>query len=315
MTTTNNDLLPFPKVLRVEPASQCNLSCSHCPTGTVDMARSVMSQAVFERVLEKIEKHKNSIKVVVLYHGGEPLLNRNFYNMVKAIKKINESIFIKTVSNGVALTLEHSKQIIDSMLDLIEFSLDGESSSESQFVREKSNTEKIVKNIEGLINLKKTSRRTAPEIYISTTQFLRNKNPKNILNEPPVPIWLEKIFSNKVAGFKATYALKWPHMGDTGKYDFYEVSGADSDSCDHVINTMTIRADGTVVPCCYDLTSKLNMGNIMERSLTDIWENVKYNALRKSIESKKYYSICANCAVVRPPTYLIPKWTQQIYPV
>jgi sulfatase maturation enzyme AslB (radical SAM superfamily) len=155
MTTVKDKFLSFPRVLRVEPASQCNLSCSHCPTGTVEMSRSVMTEEVFERVLEEIEHYKNDIKVIVFYHGGEPLLNRNFYSMVAKVKEINNSFFVKPVSNGMALTLNHAKQIINSGLDMIEFSLDGESSKESQHVREQSNTGKIVKNIQTLIDLKK----------------------------------------------------------------------------------------------------------------------------------------------------------------
>lgn len=307
MTISNVELLPFPRVLRIEPASQCNLACSHCPTGTVEMARSVMTEQVFEKVLEEIERHKAFIKVIVLYHGGEPLLNRNFYNMVAQIKVINDSFFVKTVSNGMALTLGHAKQIISSGLDMIEFSLDGESPDESQHVREKSNTQRIVKNIKGLIELKAIAGAIKPDIYIATTQFLRDKDQVNVLGEPPVPAWLEQMFEG-VSGFKSTYALQWPHMGDSGKFDFLTVGGYDSNECDHVINTLTIRADGSVVPCCYDLTSKLVMGNILDQSLTDIWNGRKYQILRRSIASKKYISICATCAVVRPATYLIPKW-------
>ena len=67
------------------------------------MDRGLMGVEVFECVLSEIAVHKDAIKVIVLYHGGEPLLNNNFYNMVARIKDINNSIFIKTVSNGMAL--------------------------------------------------------------------------------------------------------------------------------------------------------------------------------------------------------------------
>ena len=59
----------FPSVIRVEPASQCNLSCTHCPTGTVDMT-GIMQKDCFD-VKKIISKYKN-IRVIVLYHGGEP---------------------------------------------------------------------------------------------------------------------------------------------------------------------------------------------------------------------------------------------------
>ena len=70
---------------------------------------------------------------------------------------------------------------------------------------------------------------------------------------------------------------------------------------------MTIRSNGDVVPCCYDLTSKLIMGNIMNDDPEEIWKNKSYKDLRDSIQKKKYKSICSNCAVVKPNKYLIQK--------
>lgn len=309
MTILNTGLIPFPHVLRIEPASQCNLACSHCPTGTVDMDRGIMGEDVFEKVLSEISAHKDSIKVIVLYHGGEPLLNSNFYSMVTRIKDIDNSIYIKTVSNGMALTKKHAEDILNSGIDLIEFSLDGESPDESQHVRVDSNTQRIIKNIKGLITLKKSRNAAKPEIYIVTTQFLRDKNFTEPLGVPAVPGWLEHLFEGDVSGYKPAYAIKWPHMGNSGKFDFFKpVGGTGSDECDHVINTLTVRADGSVVPCCLDLTSKLVMGNILEESLMDIWTGRKYSMLRQSIKSKNYISICSTCFVVRPPVYLVPKW-------
>lgn len=309
MTILNTGLIPFPRVLRIEPASQCNLACSHCPTGTVDMDRGIMEGVVFEKVLSEISAHKDFIKVIVLYHGGEPLLNRNFYSMVARINDINSNFVIKTVSNGMALTKKHAEDILNSGIDLIEFSLDGESSDESQHVRVDSNTQLIIENIKGLIALKKSRNAAKPEIYIATTQFLRDKNSTESPGAPAVPAWLKHLFEGEVSGYKTTYALRWPHMGNSGKFDFFKpVSGVDSNECDLVVNTLTVRADGTVVPCCFDLTSKLVMGNILEESLADIWNGQKYSMLRESIKSKNYISICNTCVVVRPPVYLVPKW-------
>ena len=36
-------MVTFPKVLRIKPASKCNLGCVHCPTGIIEMQRDVMS--------------------------------------------------------------------------------------------------------------------------------------------------------------------------------------------------------------------------------------------------------------------------------
>ena len=114
MIISKTESIPFPRVLRIEPASQCNLACSHCPTGTVDMDRGIMGEGLFEKVLSELFVNKNYIKVVVLYHGGEPLLNSNFYRMVARIKDIDNRIIIKTVSNGMALTQKHSEDLLNS---------------------------------------------------------------------------------------------------------------------------------------------------------------------------------------------------------
>ena len=303
--------LPFPRVLRIEPASQCNLSCSHCPTGTVDMDRGIMNNETFENILRNIEDNKSYIKVVVLYHGGEPLLNNNFFEYVSAIKKINSKIFIKTVSNGMALTESTAKKILSSELDAIEFSLDGLSEYESDHIRVKSKTSKIIKNIKYLINEKINSNILIPTISIATTQFIRSSNIEKIPSQAPIPDWLFSEFSDYVS-YKAGFAIRWPHMGNIKGFELLETFGDDINECDHVISTMTVRADGAVVPCCYDLTSKLIMGNVNSNSLVNIWNGKKYESLRTAISNKKFYSICSTCAVVTPPVYLIPTSTQEI---
>tara|TARA_B110000027_G_C16106539_1_gene295582 strand:- start:102 stop:1034 length:933 start_codon:yes stop_codon:yes gene_type:complete len=306
MSTLN--LFSFPKVVRIEPASQCNLSCSHCPTGTVDMNRGIMKQSCFNKTTDYISKYKEYIEVIVLYHGGEPLLNKNIYDYIKKLKKIKNEVFIKTVTNGMVLNKKNSQKILDSGLDLIEISLDGESKNESQNIRKKSKSDLIIENLKYLIQLKKDQKKTSPKICVSTTQFLKESDDNPINESPPVPNWLIELFSSDVE-YKSTYALEWPHMGSIKDNYTLKVFDEDRESnyCDHVNNLMTIRSNGDVVACCYDLTSKLVMGNIMTDDPLEIWNNSKYKDLRESIESKKFKSICSNCAVVKPNKYLIKK--------
>lgn len=302
---------PFPRVLRIEPSSQCNLSCSHCPTGTVDMDRGIMNGNTFKNILKNIKENIAHIKVVVLYHGGEPLLNKSFFQYVSSIKKLNPEIFIKTVSNGMALTESTVKKIINSELDAIEFSLDGLSAEESQHVRVKSKTSKVIKNVKYLIQEKLINNLQKPTISIATTQFVRSSDKGKIPTQAPIPEWLFSEFGDDVT-YKTGFAMRWPHMGSNLNFELLETAGDLKNECDHVISTITVRADGTVVPCCYDLTSKLNMGNVNSDSLSNIWNGEKYKKLRKAISDKTPYSICSKCAVIAPPVYLIPTWTHEL---
>tara|TARA_B100001123_G_scaffold447312_2_gene604443 strand:- start:259 stop:1191 length:933 start_codon:yes stop_codon:yes gene_type:complete len=302
--------LALPKVLRIEPASSCNLACSHCPTGTVDIARTVMSEDVFDRILEDISGSSEDIKVVVLYHGGEPLLNKDFFRMVTDVREILPDAHLKTVSNGMALTKKNVASILESSLDAVEFSLDAESAAQSQFIRRNSDTEKIVKNIKHLLREKKRTN-SSLSVAIATTQFVAPDITFPI-SAAPVPKWLREIFSEDEVPFKTTWAMRWPHMLVDGFDLLRDPSGKDLTECDHVENTITVRADGEVVPCCYDLTTKLSMGNINNQSLLEIWNGKKYARLRESFREKKYIGICSKCAVVKPPEYLIPTYPDLI---
>jgi len=302
--------IPFPKVLRIEPASQCNLACTHCPTGTVAMDRGIMSMAIFNRILDSVRPHRNEIKVLVLYHGGEPLLNKRFFEMVSKLREECPSVHVKTVSNGMILTEKITEALIRCGIDAIEFSLDGTSDEESKRIRVKSEPGIVINNIKRLIAKKRSLDVKKPDITISTTQFI-DQDSTFPLVDSPLPLWLQKAFPEDVT-FKSTYAMRWPHMSlKGGEYELREdPHGADGNECDHVLNTMTVRADGTVVPCCYDLTTRMPMGNVIETTLAKIWNGEEYQSLRRSITGRDYKSICNSCGVVRPQIFLMPKWRQ-----
>lgn len=75
--------------------------------------------------------------------------------------------------------------------------------------------------------------------------------------------------------------------------------GDDSSFCDHLYSTLTIRANGDVVPCCYDLTSEFVIGNIRNESLETIIYSDKRSALISSIARHEYIGPCLACNTVR----------------
>jgi radical SAM protein with 4Fe4S-binding SPASM domain len=299
------NMLPFPRVVRIEPSAKCNLACSHCPTGTIDMVRGLMNEKIFEKTLEQVKKNIDYIKVVVLYHGGEPLLNKKFYQMASSVRNLSSKLLIKTVTNGMSLSERNISNLLSCGLNEIEISLDGISPTESEEVRVKSDTAKIVENLKNLIVARDNANLNLT-ISVATTQFLRSKldvSKPEMLNVK-TPSWLINLFGDSV-NYKPTIAMKWPHMKVGEEYELVLADGQDKNQCDHTINTITVRSNGDIVPCCYDLTSQMVLGNVMEQPLFTIFNGSKYKELRTSIQNKDYISACQNCNTVRPNVYLI----------
>jgi radical SAM protein with 4Fe4S-binding SPASM domain len=279
------------------------------------MERGLMKNEIFQSVCAEIKKNIDKVKVVVLYHGGEPLLNKMFPQMIEQLKAAGVP-FVKTVSNGMLLNEKAALEILESGIDLIEFSLDGESPGENDFVRRRADYQTVIANIKRFLDIKIERKLVTPAVYITSTKFLlaEELQNKNRETEPAPPQYLLQEFSGKyaaeIAGFKCFHAMRWPHMGAID--EFYEVQfdpfdEGDLNECDHVENTVTVRWDGNVVACCFDLTSQYILGNVLKSPLSSIWNNERYLSLRESIDLKKFIDICSNCNVVRPNAFLIMK--------
>jgi radical SAM protein with 4Fe4S-binding SPASM domain len=64
---------------------------------------------------------------------------------------------------------------------------------------------------------------------------------------------------------------------------------------------MFIHPDGVVTPCCTDSNRDLNMGNINQNSVKEIWNNEKYEGMRKLHREGKIDEIptCKNCVLAQ----------------
>src|SRR5579864_1604907 len=157
----------LPKVVRIEPAAACNLHCIHCPTGVNKPEpgeRGVMSSETFARALDLLRADLPDI--VVLYHGGEPLLNKKFPDMVRQVKELGVR-FVKTVSNGMLLTEPVMRGVISAGLDAIEFSLDGSSPEENNRIRVGCDFHTVVANVKRLIDVRDEMGRATPQVFVS----------------------------------------------------------------------------------------------------------------------------------------------------
>jgi radical SAM protein with 4Fe4S-binding SPASM domain len=67
--------------------------------------------------------------------------------------------------------------------------------------------------------------------------------------------------------------------------------------CTIPLHMMTITNQGTVVPCFEDYHQVHAVGNLREKTLSDIWNSIEYNTFRKKLLLGKRcdYSVCSKC--------------------
>ena len=291
----------LPSVIRIEPASSCNLRCKHCPTGLGKSPSGIMDKSLFDKIFLEISNYKNKISMIVLYHGGEPLLNLNLTYFIKQIKTLG--LRTKIVTNGKLLDSPKSLSLIQSGLDQIEISLDGLSPTESEDIRVRSDANSTIRAIKEICELKKIHN-SSIEIMVSTTQFIDDYGYSYVDAPPPIPDWLKKEIPPEVR-VKSTWAIQWPGAYPSNDHVVYEQKLKHKPkACSLLDETLTIRANGDVVACCYDLTSIKTFGNVNDKSLIEIVNSDLYLKFRSNFYSGIFEGPCSTCAVVTGKKYL-----------
>jgi MoaA/NifB/PqqE/SkfB family radical SAM enzyme len=119
---------------------------------------------------QKISECFDRVKNIHLQGWGEPLLNPDIFEMIRMAKAKHCSVSLTT--NGVKLTQDISKRLIQEGLDIIAISIAGATKETHERIRCGSNFEQFVENIKGLVELKAMTKSKTPKIVIS---FLMTK--------------------------------------------------------------------------------------------------------------------------------------------
>ncbi len=65
------------------------------------------------------------------------------------------------------------------------------------------------------------------------------------------------------------------------------------------LHLVVVTVEGNVLPCYDDYTQTLEMGNVKDESIMDIWNSEKYKKFREDLRQKKgreKYSTCKSCS-------------------
>lgn len=270
------------KKVYVEITNQCNLSCSFCH----QTKRTIQSMEpdFFALVLKEIKPVTDYIYLHVM---GEPLLHPDFLNLLDCCEK--EQIKVNLTTNGVLLS-RWGKQLAEKKaLRQINFSLhclDGNSGMDANsyldsvfsFVREHSQKKRIYFCYR-LWNL----------------GFQKEKNPTLQCIEKEYGIYIEngqtRGNGQKIKDFiylQQTFPFLWPDLN--GKEQF------ERGGCFGLKDHIGILSDGTVVPCCLDCEGDLSLGNLKEKTLLEILNGERAEAMRNGFRShQRIEKLCRTC--------------------
>lgn len=297
-----------PLIFWIEPTNVCNLKCPMCP-GTYSPAsqkKGFMDIALYKKIIDEISLFSVEYK---LLQGGEPLLHPRIAEMVAYGR--NKGMYVELDSNGTTLTAELSHQLIQADLNYISFSFDGYDKQTYESIRVNARFEQTIDNIKTFLKIRQGYKKQFPFVRIksiiqSDSRFTDEKRNAFLALFEGLPVDefdVQHPFSwnNKDVASSSIFAVKQPSRVTTEyaqKHRFHP--------CPRLWSTLSILWDGTVVPCCADFYGAVVLGNVNEKSITEIWNDVPMLQLRAKNICRQVADIplCCNCDIFFWPSFL-----------
>ena len=291
----------FPLFLHLDMNQECNYKCPHCI-----IAHPQEVNEFYEGEYLKFEEFKNIIDQGAEY--GCPSLSPQGNNEPFLIKNLHEYILyahkkgfidIMLNNNGSALTEKRSRQLLDSGLTRLRFSLDAIDNDTYSKVRVGSiHMDKVKRNIETFLNLKEKGSYKLPIVGVSFCKLKQNEHEVDKFIE----YWRNKVDLISIQKFV-------PPTPNKEKYkefytsDQYLEKPLDKFNCVQPFQRLVIK-NQNIYPCCVSFNKDLVLGSIKNTKIYDAWHSPKMNKLRE-IHKKGEYKIdktCETCVdLIYPP--------------
>jgi len=244
-------LRDFPMHLDIEITNRCNLRCTFCdklPFLSRDQIGD-MDMGLYRRILDQAEPGRPwGIK---LSYRGEPLLHPFVAEMVAYAKKRGVlDIYFNT--NGMLLSEKLDLQLMDAGLDRISVSMDGTDPSAFERERKGAKYDRILKNIEQLIELRQKKGFDRPKVRVQTVRF------PDLDMDQYRDFWSRRCDEVAAVDFKDAGSRR----RDLVKDDW---------ACPQLWQRMTIEWSGRIMPCNNDDFGRLSPGNVKEKSIQACW--------------------------------------------
>ncbi|MBU0600215.1 MAG: radical SAM protein [bacterium] len=306
---------PFlPYSLDLEPTVRCNLRCPSCQSPLFKRSQKDMPFSLFKKILDQFD----TLLELKITGMGEPLLNKDFFKMVRYAKEKNISVF--SFSNAKIIDYNLAQEIIQSGLREITISIDGATLTTHNQIRVGSDLNQVLGALEMLVSIRGKLRYP----IISGWFVGRKSNIHELLDliaickkigldyltlQHDLTYWGKEDFKEKMknealgrnidslkeiireASKKASsLEFKFIHYQ---KNKFYHRLGRE---CYWPWRSCFIASDGRVVPCCLLADPEIiNFGDLSKEEFKEIWNNINYQNFREKIKKHQIPSFCRDC--------------------
>jgi MoaA/NifB/PqqE/SkfB family radical SAM enzyme len=204
--------------------------------------------------------------------------------------KQNSDLILQFNTNANRMTPDISRELVNSGLDKLTISLDGVTKETYEKVRCGSNFERVIGNVNALLEAKKAAGAALPLV---TLQIIRMDITADEI-DAFVETWQDRVDYVSVTNIGATTA-----DSQVLSHSLREEKRKSLRPCRQIWQRLSVLWDGTVTVCCNDFDGFLAVGKVGETSLRELWHGEKLSNLRARHKKCRFENlICDSCSDV-----------------
>jgi MoaA/NifB/PqqE/SkfB family radical SAM enzyme len=319
----------LPRSLYLETTNRCDSKCQTClrTFRTVEPPQDL----TLERVTRIVEQFPRLDRVVL--HGiGEPLLNREIFEIVAFLERRGATVVFN--SDAISLTAGRARRLIDSGLDEYRVSMDAATRQTYRRIRGVDQFDRVVGNVARLVTLARAAGRSTPRVSLWFTATRMN------LEELPAFVRLageigvaevcaqrlvfnglglateanslharlqarERALLEEAEALAGTLGVALTASGLTtplASLGGTATNGRHWAGCQRPWTLSYVTANGNVLPCCISPWvardyEALVLGNALAQPFADIWNGERYRRFRAAFESDTPPDPCRGCGL------------------
>lgn len=266
----------YPLLLTFEATNVCNLHCPYCFTGDgqVGRERTMMPMDMYQRLMDELGDYA---LLIDFYNWGEPLLNKNIYEMIRIAHDKGLATIISS-NFSVPFDKERAEKLVASGLSTIGAGIDGAHQNSLEQYRVGSNFELIMENIKLLVEAKRTLNSTTPDIIWSFHVFEHNQDEIEEARAAASGLGIN-FFATKgwVAGDE------WDSASDVF---FPPNTDPSAERCKYLWEYAIVNNDGGVAPCAGSFYREDDYDVIGEKTFREVWNNQQFQDARRLFTSR-----------------------------
>ena len=282
----------YPRAVFMEVTNYCNLNCVMCTfhskespfrgNGRFSRSKGFMSESLAYKIIDELGS--SDVPIWLAMHGaGEPLLHPKIEMFIRRASKY-DNLNVGFLTNGMLLTDEKIKALLDSGIKWLSVSIDGLRADLMEKYRKGASFSKIHSNTMHLIQAV-TSREEKPFLHVNMT--VQKEMEADV--DQFVDYWLQYVDQVSVSPCRPIGSRKSPLLPE----------GVRREPCYMLFETMVIFWDGSVGLCCEDWFNWGQMGSVELNSLYEVWHGKKFSKVRELHLKGKYSKLmlCKECDI------------------